>query len=388
MKKIVLLGASGSIGSQTIDVIVSHPEEFDLVAFSVGHNINKVHEILEKFPMIQHIGVADEKDAIVLKKQYANIEFYFGDKGLCQLANLDGYDTFISAIVGFRGLEPLLEAIKKVKYIALANKESLVAGGPLIKKALNDYNVMLLPIDSEHSAILQCLQGNNISEIDRLIVTASGGSFRDKTRAELTNVTKEQALKHPNWKMGGRITIDSATMANKGFEVIEAHYLFDIPFDKIEVVIHSESVVHSLVQYRDHSVIAQMGSADMKIPIQYALSYPRRLKMYGDKPFNFMDYPELHFQIPDFERFPLLALAYEVGKKGGNLGAIMNGADEEAVSLFLEDKIKFLEIEDYVIQAVRQCRFIENPSLEELIASDLDSREFVRQMYEARETVK
>ncbi|SJZ85252.1 1-deoxy-D-xylulose-5-phosphate reductoisomerase [Anaerorhabdus furcosa] len=388
MKKIVLLGASGSIGSQTIDVIVSHPEEFDLVAFSVGHNINKVHEILEKFPMIQHIGVADEKDAIELKKQYASIEFYFGDKGLCQLANLDGYDTFISAIVGFRGLEPLLEAIKKVKYIALANKESLVAGGPLIKKALNDYNVMLLPIDSEHSAILQCLQGNNISEIDRLIVTASGGSFRDKTRAELTNVTKEQALKHPNWKMGGRITIDSATMANKGFEVIEAHYLFDIPFDKIEVVIHSESVVHSLVQYRDHSVIAQMGSADMKIPIQYALSYPRRLKMYGDKPFNFMDYPELHFQIPDFERFPLLALAYEVGKKGGNLGAIMNGADEEAVSLFLEDKIKFLEIEDYVIQAVRQCRFIENPSLEELIASDLDSREFVRQMYEARETVK
>lgn len=388
MKKIVLLGASGSIGSQTIDVIVSHPEEFDLVAFSVGHNINKVHEILEKFPMIQHIGVADEKDAIELKKQYASIEFYFGDKGLCQLANLDGYDTFISAIVGFRGLEPLLEAIKKVKYIALANKESLVAGGPLIKKALNDYNVMLLPIDSEHSAILQCLQGNNISEIDRLIVTASGGSFRDKTRAELTNVTKEQALKHPNWKMGGRITIDSATMANKGFEVIEAHYLFDIPFDKIEVVIHSESVVHSLVQYRDHSVIAQMGSADMKIPIQYALSYPRRLKMYGDKPFNFMDYPELHFQIPDFERFPLLALAYEVGKKGGNLGAIMNGADEEAVSLFLEDKIKFLEIEDYVIQAVRQCRFIENPSLEELIASDLDSREFVRQMYDARETVK
>ncbi|MEG0076720.1 1-deoxy-D-xylulose-5-phosphate reductoisomerase [Anaerorhabdus sp.] len=387
MKNIVLLGASGSIGTQTIEVIASHPEEFNLYAFSVGHNIDKVHEILIQFPNIKHICVAKDGDAIALKKQYSNIEFYVGDEGLCQLANLDDYDTFVSAIVGFRGLKPLLEAIKKVKYIALANKESLVAGGPLIKKALNDYNVILLPIDSEHSAILQCLQGNNISEIDRLIVTASGGSFRDKTRAELTNVTKEQALKHPNWKMGGRITIDSATMCNKGFEVIEAHYLFDIPFDKIEVVIHKESVVHSLVQYRDHSVIAQMGSADMKIPIQYALSYPRRLKMYGDKPFSFFDYPELHFQIPDLERFPLLALAYEVGKKGGNLGAIMNGADEEAVSLFLEDKIKFLEIEDYVIQAVKQCPFVENPSLEELIESDRISREFVRHMYGTRETV-
>lgn len=384
MKKIVLLGASGSIGTQTIEVMLAHPDQFDLVGFSIGHNIDKVHEILKQFPQVNHVAVADEVDAESLKKVYPHCNFHVGDQGLCELANLENYDTFVSAIVGFRGLEPLLQAIKKVKYIALANKESLVAGGPLIKKALNDYSVVLLPIDSEHSAILQCLQGNNISEINRLIVTASGGSFRDKSRAELVGVTKEQALNHPNWKMGGRITIDSATMCNKGFEVIEAHYLFDIPFDKIEVVIHKESVIHSMVQYRDHSIIAQMGSADMKIPIQYALSYPNRLEMHGDKPFNFMDYPELHFQVPDFERFPLLKLAYEVGKRGGNSGAIMNGADEEAVALFLEDKIQFLEIEDYVIAAVEQCLFIENPTLEQLIESDKASREFVKMMYETR----
>lgn len=384
MKKIVLLGASGSIGTQTIEVMLAHPDQFDLVGFSIGHNIDKVHEILKQFPQVNHVAVADEEDAESLKKVYPHCNFHVGDQGLCELANLENYDTFVSAIVGFRGLEPLLQAIKKVKYIALANKESLVAGGPLIKKALNDYSVVLLPIDSEHSAILQCLQGNNISEINRLIVTASGGSFRDKSRDELVGVTKEQALNHPNWKMGGRITIDSATMCNKGFEVIEAHYLFDIPFDKIEVVIHKESVIHSMVQYRDHSIIAQMGSADMKIPIQYALSYPNRLEMHGDKPFNFMDYPELHFQVPDFERFPLLKLAYEVGKRGGNSGAIMNGADEEAVALFLEDKIQFLEIEDYVIAAVEQCLFIENPTLEQLIESDKASREFVKTMYETR----
>lgn len=384
MKKIVLLGASGSIGTQTIEVMLAHPDKFDLVGFSIGHNIDKVHEILKQFPQVNHVAVADKEDAESLKKVYPHCNFHVGDQGLCELANLENYDTFVSAIVGFRGLEPLLQAIKKVKYIALANKESLVAGGPLIKKALNDYSVVLLPIDSEHSAILQCLQGNNISEINRLIVTASGGSFRDKSRDELVGVTKEQALNHPNWKMGGRITIDSATMCNKGFEVIEAHYLFDIPFDKIEVVIHKESVIHSMVQYRDHSIIAQMGSADMKIPIQYALSYPNRLEMHGDKPFNFMDYPELHFQVPDFERFPLLKLAYEVGKRGGNSGAIMNGADEEAVALFLEDKIQFLEIEDYVIAAVEQCLFIENPTLEQLIESDKASREFVKTMYETR----
>lgn len=384
MKNIVLLGASGSIGTQTIEVMLAHPDQFNLVGFSVGHNVAMVHDILKQFPHVKHVAVANEADAVKLKGEYPERMIYFGDDGLCQLANVDTYDTLVSAIVGFRGLAPLLQAIKKVKHIALANKESLVAGGPLVKKALINNNASLYPIDSEHSAIFQCLQGNNPTEIKRLIVTASGGSFRDKRRDELVGVTKEEALNHPNWKMGGRITIDSATMCNKGFEVIEAHYLFDIPFDKIDVVIHKESVIHSMVQYCDHSIMAQMGSADMKLPIQYALSYPNRLEMHGDKPFDFMDYPELHFQVPDFDRFPLLKLAYEVGKLGGNMGALMNGADEEAVALFLDDKIEFLEIEDYVIQAVKQCAFVANPTLEQLIESDHLARVFVKTMYESR----
>jgi 1-deoxy-D-xylulose-5-phosphate reductoisomerase len=381
MKKIVLLGASGSIGTQTIDVISHHLDEFELVAFSVGYNIENARELIKQFPLVKVISVANENDANELKKEFPYLTIHFGDKGLIELAKLNNYDTFVSAIVGFRGLEPVLEAIKHCKVVALANKESLVTGGTLVKNACKEYGVALYPIDSEHSAIFQCLQGNSMKEIDKIIVTASGGSFRDKTREELVNVTKQEALNHPNWKMGGRITIDSATMCNKAFEVIEAHYLFDIPFDKIDVLIHKESVVHSMVQYRDHSIIAQIGSADMRIPIQYALSYPNRLQMFNDKPFDFTNFPELHFTKPDFKRFPLLEMAYIVGKKGGNLGAIMNGADEEAVSLFLDDKIKFLDIEDFVIEAINTIPFIAEPTLQELIDTDHLSREFVRNKF-------
>ena len=372
MKRIVLLGASGSIGSQTIDVVLHHKDEFSIVAVSVGKNIEKLKMLLAKIPSIQHVCV---------RLEYPDKQWYSGDEGLQALAGLAEYDIFVDAVVGFRGLLPALTAIANHKVIALANKESLVAGGPLVKAALAKHQVPLYPIDSEHSAIFQCLQGNTHDSIDKLIITASGGSFRDLTREQLQDVSVEAALHHPNWNMGGRITIDSATMMNKGFEVIEAHYLFDIPYEKIDVLIHRESAIHSMVQFQDHAIIAQIGTADMRLPIQYALSYPQRLKMYNDEPFDFGKFATLHFEPASMERYPLLKLAFEVGKKGGNLGAIMNAADEEAVRLFLNKKIAFLDIETSVIKAVEGVRFIAEPTLQDIIESDAAARRFVKDMW-------
>ena len=381
MKRIVLLGASGSIGSQTIDVVLHHKDEFSIVAVSVGKNIEKLKMLLAKIPSIQHVCVADEQVKEVLRLEYPDKQWYSGDEGLQALAGLAEYDIFVDAVVGFRGLLPALTAIANHKVIALANKESLVAGGPLVKAALAKHQVPLYPIDSEHSAIFQCLQGNTHDSIDKLIITASGGSFRDLTREQLQDVSVEAALHHPNWNMGGRITIDSATMMNKGFEVIEAHYLFDITYEKIDVLIHRESAIHSMVQFQDHAIIAQIGTADMRLPIQYALSYPQRLKMYNDEPFDFGKFATLHFEPASMERYPLLKLAFEVGKKGGNLGAIMNAADEEAVRLFLNKKIAFLDIETSVIKAVEGVRFIAEPTLQDIIESDAAARRFVKDMW-------
>ena len=381
MKRIVLLGASGSIGSQTIDVVLHHKDEFSIVAVSVGKNIEKLKMLLAKIPSIQHVCVADEQVKEVLRLEYPDKQWYSGDEGLQALAGLAEYDIFVDAVVGFRGLLPALTAIANHKVIALANKESLVAGGPLVKAAFAKHQAPLYPIDSEHSAIFQCLQGNTHDSIDKLIITASGGSFRDLTREQLQDVSVEAALHHPNWNMGGRITIDSATMMNKGFEVIEAHYLFDIPYEKIDVLIHRESAIHSMVQFQDHAIIAQIGTADMRLPIQYALSYPQRLKMYNDEPFDFGKFATLHFEPASMERYPLLKLAFEVGKKGGNLGAIMNAADEEAVRLFLNKKIAFLDIETSVIKAVEGVRFIAEPTLQDIIESDAAARRFVKDMW-------
>ncbi|MCH4285025.1 MULTISPECIES: 1-deoxy-D-xylulose-5-phosphate reductoisomerase [Erysipelotrichaceae] len=378
MKKIVLLGATGSIGTQTIDVVNHHRNEFSIIGLSAGHNMKKLSELLEVCPDVKYVCVARKADMEEMQKMYPSLTFFCEDKGLEELASLSDYDIFVNAIVGFRGLLPTLSAIKNQKVIALANKESLVAGGPLVKAALKKYNVPLYPIDSEHSAIFQCLQGSHADEVDKLIITASGGSFRDKTREELKDVTVAQALKHPNWNMGGRITIDSATMMNKGFEVIEAHYLFDVPYDDIDVLVHRESVIHSMVQFHDHAIIAQLGTADMRLPIQYALSYPDRLEMHNAEKFDFMKYPALHFEAANTKRYPLLGLAFEVGRKGGNLGAVMNGADEEAVALFLQEKISFLDIETYVIRAVEAAVYIEHPTLQDLIDADHFGRAFVK----------
>lgn len=380
MKRIMLLGASGSIGSQTIDVVKHHSSEFEIIGLSAGYNIKKLTTILCELQNVKYVCVASEADMMVLQKQFPTYQFFFGDAGLQALAAMPDYDIFVDAVVGFRGMLPLLTAIEQRKTIALANKESLVAGGPIVKKALSKYNVPLYPIDSEHSAIFQCLRGNDAQEIEKLIITASGGSFRDKSRDDLTEVSVQQALQHPNWDMGGRITIDSATMMNKGFEVIEAHYLFDIPFEQIEVIVHRESVIHSMIQYRDHAIIAQLGTADMRIPIQYALSYPNRLPMHNAKSFNFMEYPALHFEKADEQRYPLLKLAFEVGKKGGNLGAVMNAADEEAVALFLNEKISFLEIEQSIIEAVKTIPYIANPTLQDIVDSDRKAREFIAEI--------
>lgn len=381
MKKIMLLGASGSIGSQTLDVVKHHSSEFEIIGLSVGYNMKKLAEILDALPKVRQVCVAEEADMEDMQKHYPSHSFCFGDAGLKQLAANPDYDVLVNAVVGFRGLVPTLTAIEHDKTVALANKESLVAGGPLVKRALKEHPVALYPIDSEHSAIFQCLQGNALKEVDKLIITASGGSFRDRSRAELADVTVKEALQHPNWDMGGRITIDSATMMNKGFEVIEAHYLFDIPYDAIDVVIHRESIIHSMVQYRDHAIMAQLGTADMRLPIQYALSYPSRLEMKNAEPFDFQRTFALHFTPASEERYPLLKLAFAVGRKEGNLGAVMNGADEEAVALFLDGKIGFLDIERYIIKAVEAAAYIAHPSLEEVIESDAWAREFVHRAW-------
>lgn len=378
MKQIILLGASGSIGEQTLDVIRSHPELFELAAFSVRSRLASAYKILDEFK-VRAICVKDEQDADEIRKKYPHLDIHIGDQGLLELAALPYGDTLVNALVGFVGLLPTLKAIECRKDIALANKETLIVGGKFVKAAVKEYGVSLKPIDSEHSAIFQCLQGNAHSSVEKLIITASGGSFRDRSRDQLQGVTVKEALSHPNWSMGAKITIDSATMMNKGFEVIEAHYLFDIDYDKIEVLLHRESIVHSLVQYCDHALMAQLGTADMRLPIQYALTHPARLPLMNSETLDLAKIGTLHFEKADFDRYPLLGLAYKAGRLEGNACAIMNAANEEAVALFLAGRITFLDIETYVFKAVESIEFIENATLEDIIRSDGAARAFVNE---------
>ena len=369
MKRLVLLGASGSIGTQTIDIVLQHPELFQIEALSVGKNIAKLKEILKDI-RVNQVCVSNESDALQLTKEYPNITFYHGDDGLVTLATLSNYDVLVNALVGFVGFLPTLKAIETHHDVALANKETLVVGGELINRALKQYACSLYPIDSEHSAIFQCLQGNKHEEVKRLIITASGGSFRNKTRDELKDVTVEQALAHPNWSMGAKITIDSADMMNKGFEVMEAHWLFDIDYEHIDVIMHPESVVHSMVEYVDHSVMAQMGAPDMRLPIQYALTWPSRYPFKQDEPLDLAKIATLHFSAPDTNRFPLLALAYEAGKKGGNLPGVMNAANEVANAAFRNHQIPFLMIEEIVIGAVGEVPYKDVNDVADLISAN------------------
>ncbi|MEG0315218.1 MAG: 1-deoxy-D-xylulose-5-phosphate reductoisomerase [Erysipelotrichaceae bacterium] len=376
MKNIVLLGASGSIGLQTIDVVKAHSDLFHIEAISIGKNISVLRNILKEID-VKIVCVAKKEDMDLLEKEYKEIKFVCGESGLMYITSLETFDTLVNALVGFVGLKPTLNAINNNKDIALANKETLVVGGSLVKAAIKEHNVHLYPIDSEHSAIFQCLRGNDSKEVDKLIITASGGSFRNLERNQLENVTLEQALNHPNWSMGAKITIDSATMMNKGLEVIEAHYLFDTDYKDIEVLLHQESVVHSMVQYKDTSIIAQLGTADMRLPIQYALNYPNRIELKGGQKLNLAELGLLHFKKIDFIRYPLVKVAIECGKAEGNALAIMNAANECAVNLFLNNKIKFLDIELYIVDALKHIDYKKNVTLEDIIEADQAARTFI-----------
>ena len=352
MKGVYIVGASGSIGTQTLDVIREYKNEFKIVGLSLGRDLIKAKEIIEEFkPEI--ICLREKKD---IKLSYNPIIVY-GDEGLLELASYKKYEeeVFVNALVGISGLMPTVYAIKAKKDLALANKETLVVAGDIIKSLIKEYNVKLTPIDSEHSAILECIQGENKKEIKRLIITASGGSFRDKTRDELKDVTKELALKHPNWSMGSKITIDSATMMNKGFEVIEAHHLFDIPYDKIDTILHPESIVHSMVEFNDGVIKAAIGSADMHTPIAYALRYPKHEDI-KNKDLNLIGL-SLNFKELSKDRFPCLKYAYDAVNKGGIYPAILNASNEAAVYLFLNDKIKFLDIEKIILDEISNDKY-------------------------------
>lgn len=374
MKKILLLGCSGSIGKQTIDIIKEHKDSLQLVGVSVYNNVDYLKELLAEFDIkFAYLKNYDEE----LNNLYPNTKFFYGDNGLEEIVKED-YDLLVNALVGFVGFVPTLNAINANKDIALANKETLVAGGQIIMKAIKEKGVKLFPIDSEHSAILQCLQGHNKKDVKKLIITASGGSFRDKRRDELEDVTLEDALYHPNWSMGSKITIDSATMMNKGFEIIEAHYLFDIPFDKIEPVLHYSSIVHSMVEYEDGSVIAQMSNPDMHLPIRYALLFPNNLKDENSQYLDFSKMLNLDFRPVDYGRYPLVKLAKEVGSLEGSFGAILIGANDEAVSLFLNRHIKFMEIEEYIFDTLKHAHFIQNPNVKDIIEANRWAKDYVK----------
>lgn len=376
MKNITVLGVTGSIGMQTVDVVKNHLDKFKIVAMSAGYNIKQVEEILEMID-VEYVCVVQKKDAQYLQEKYPDLKVTYGQEGLIKIATLPQIDIVLNAIVGFAGLVPTIEAIKAKKDIALANKETLVVAGHIITKLVKENNVRLLPVDSEHSAIFQSLNGEKHQQIKRIILTASGGSFRDKSRDELIGVTVEEALNHPNWSMGAKITIDSATLFNKGLEVIEAKWLFDVSYDQIDVLIHPESIIHSMVEFVDTSVIGQLGNPDMRLPIQYALTYPDRDVLVKGESLDLAKIASLTFKKPDLDRFKALALAYKAGRTGGSMPCVLNGANEMANELFRNNKIEFLQIEELVEKALKAHQVISDPTLEQLVEVDSWARNFV-----------
>lgn len=366
MKRISILGATGSIGTQAIEVLKNNQEKFKLVGLSAGRNIDKLREILKSVNP-ELVSVMDDGERTALESEFPAITFVSGESGLDAIA-CDDSDILLTAVMGSVGLSPTLKAIENGKDIALANKETLVAAGGLVMAAAKKNNVNIIPVDSEHSAIFQCLRGEKHSEIKQLIITASGGSFRDLTRSELDEVTLADALNHPNWSMGQKITIDSATMMNKGLEVIEAKWLFDLEINQISTLLHKESTVHSMVEFVDNSIIAQLGNSDMKLPIQFAFSYPERLPM--NNPLDLDTMSQLNFKPMDFERFRMLGLAYEAIKIGGTMPAVMNAANEYAVDRFLKGEISFLDIEKIVELRMNEHKVIGQPDLETILYYD------------------
>ena len=373
-KRIAILGSTGSIGTQALEVIAANPDAFEVEVISAQNNCELLIEQARTFrPNVVVIGNEDRYNEVFNALDALDIKVYAGESALSQVVEMDSIDLVLTALVGYAGLKPTMHAIRAGKNIALANKETLVVAGELITKLARENGVNIYPVDSEHSAIFQCLVGEFHNPIEKIILTASGGPFRGRTREQLVEVTKAQALKHPNWSMGAKITIDSATLMNKGLEVIEAKWLFGLNAGQIDVIVHPQSIIHSIVQFEDGSMKAQMGLPDMKLPIQYALAYPNRLKS-DFKRFDFMDYSSLTFEAPDTKTFRNLALAYEALDKGGNMPCVLNAANEVAVASFLEDRIKFLEISDVVEHCMAEIAFIEHPAYEDYVDSDRETR--------------
>lgn len=376
MKNIALLGATGSIGTNTVDVVMAYPELFKIVSLTFHSNSEKGTELIERLKP-RYVGVGSEKIKAELTDRFPDIEFGVGAEGLVGAAILEAVDVVLTAITGSVGLLPTMAAIEVGKDIALANKETLVMAGKWVMEAAEKNNVNILPVDSEHSAIFQCLEGQKADNLKELVITASGGSFRDLTRDELKTVTLEQALNHPNWSMGKKITIDSSTMMNKGLEVIEAHWLFGTDYDKIKVVLHKESIVHSMIALKDGAYLAQMGPSDMREPIQYALTYPDRLPIKNELAFDLTQIGQLNFEPMDFDRFPMLDLAFTVGKKGGAYPTVYNAANEIAATSFIDGKISYLQIEQFVQRAVDHYQETTEVTLSEVIEIDKQTRTIV-----------
>ena len=370
-KQIAILGSTGSIGTQALQVIEEHPDLYEVYALTANNSVDLLIEQARKF-MPEAVVIANEEKYLQLKEALSDlpVKVYAGADALSQIVESQPIDIVLASMVGYAGLRPTINAIKAGKAIALANKETLVVAGELINALANQYHTAVLPVDSEHSAIFQCLEINN--RLEKVILTASGGPFRTYTMEQLQTVTKTQALKHPNWEMGAKITIDSASMMNKGFEMIEAHWLFGCPADRIEVVVHPQSIVHSMVEFNDGSIKAQLGVPDMHLPIRYALGYPDRLST--DKPgLTLSQYANLTFEAPDYDKFPLLSYAFEAIKKGGNMPCILNAANERGVAAFLSGRIKFTDMPRIAYATMQKTPFIGSPSLEDLIATNTEA---------------
>ncbi len=377
-KRIAILGSTGSIGTQTLDVISFYTDSFEVEVLTANNNAELLISQARKFNP-NTVVIANEEKYLEVKNALNDlpIKVFAGNKSISDIVESDNVDIVIAAMVGFSGLIPVINALEHNKKVALANKETLVVAGSLIKKISENKKISIIPVDSEHSAIFQCLVGENEKAVEKLILTASGGPFRTKTIDQLKSVTLNEALKHPNWTMGAKVTIDSATMMNKGLEVIEAHWLFNVPTNNIEVVVHPQSIIHSMVQFTDGSIKAQLGLPDMRIPIQYALTYPNRFENKLDR-IDFSKLNQLNFETPDANKFPCLNLAYFALNKGGNMPCVMNAANEIAVQKFLKEKIKFNGIPKLIEETMQKVTYIKNPSLNDLITTDSEARKIAK----------
>lgn len=380
-RQLAILGSTGSIGTQALEVVSEHSDLFEVYALTANNQVDLLINQARKY-MPEVVVIANERKYPELKEALEDlpIKVWAGADAIAQMVQSEPIDMVLTAMVGYSGLRPTISAIKAGKAIALANKETLVVAGELIMKLAAEHKVPILPVDSEHSAIFQCLTGAYDNPIEKILLTASGGPFRRKTLEELATVTKAQALRHPNWTMGAKITIDSASMMNKGFEMIEAKWLFDVTPDQVQVVVHPQSVIHSMVQFEDGAVIAQLGIPDMKLPIAYAFSFPTRMRSMVPR-LDFNQYSTLTFEEPDMERFRNLAFAFEAARQGGNMPCILNAANEVVVAAFLQDRIGFLQMSDVIEQTMRKASFIVNPSYEDYVATDAEARRLAAELF-------